>query len=65
VVAQGGARGGEGGGLNRPDRLRVTADDGGRASSCNGGSTAERTAGAADGPRVHRAHGVVRRRGWR
>jgi hypothetical protein len=40
--------GGEGGGLNRPARLWVTADDGRGASSCYGGSTTERTAGAAE-----------------
>jgi hypothetical protein len=57
--------GGEGHGLNRPARLWVTADDGRESSSCYGGSTAERTAGAADGPGVRRAHGAVRRRGRR
>jgi hypothetical protein len=44
--------GGEGRGLNRPARLWVTADDGGEACSCYGGSTAERTAGTADGPHI-------------
>jgi hypothetical protein len=57
--------GGEGWGLNRPARLWVTADDGGEASSCYGGSTTEHTAGTADGPGVRHAHGVVRRRGRR
>jgi hypothetical protein len=41
--------GGERRGLNRPARLWVTTDDGGEASSCYGGSTAERMAGAANG----------------
>jgi hypothetical protein len=44
--------GGEGRGLNRLARLWVTADDGGEACSCYGGSTAERTAGTADGPHI-------------
>jgi hypothetical protein len=54
--------GGEGRGINRPAHLWVTADDGGEASSCYGGSTAEHTADAADGPGVRRAHGAVRLR---
>jgi hypothetical protein len=39
-------------------RARVTTDDGGEASPCYGGSTDVRTAGAADGPGVRRAHDV-------
>jgi hypothetical protein len=46
-------------------RARVTTDDGGKASSCYGGSTDVRTAGAADGPGVRQAHDAVRRRGRR
>jgi hypothetical protein len=46
-------------------RARVTTDDGGEASPCYGGSTVVRTAGAADGPGVRRAHGAVRRCGRR
>jgi hypothetical protein len=60
--------GGEGRGLNSPAHLWVTVDDGGEASLCYGGSTAERTAGAADRPGVRHAHGAVRwycRRGSR
>jgi hypothetical protein len=46
-------------------RVRVTAVNAGRASPCHGGSGVARTAGAADGLGVRRAHGAVRRRGRR
>jgi hypothetical protein len=46
-------------------RARVTTDDGGEASPCYGGSADVRTAGAADGPGVRRAHGAVQRCGSR
>jgi hypothetical protein len=39
-------------------RARVTTADNGEASPCYSGSTGVRTAGAADGPGVRRAHGA-------